>query len=185
MTDRVPFVMNVIRTLPDKAPLLIALDGRCASGKTTLACELSQRLDCPVFHMDDFFLQPAQRTPERLAVPGGNVEHERFLREVLLPLSRGEDVQYRRFDCSTQTLLPPVTVPCGRVNLIEGSYSCHPALRPYYDLRVLLTLSPDEQLRRLTARSPEKVPVFLAKWIPLEEAYFQACGVAAACDVLL
>ena len=42
--------------------LIIAIDGRCGAGKTTLAKQLENRMDCTVFHMDDFFLRPEQRT---------------------------------------------------------------------------------------------------------------------------
>lgn len=48
---------------------LVAIDGPCASGKTTLANALGGALGLTVFHMDDFFLRPSQRTPERLAEP--------------------------------------------------------------------------------------------------------------------
>ena len=41
--------------------------------------------------MDDFFLPPALRTPERRSEPGGNVHYERFLTEVL-PNLRSEDL---------------------------------------------------------------------------------------------
>ena len=48
-------------------PLTLAIDGCCAAGKTTLALRLQQRYGCPVFHADDYFLQPHQRTPQRLS----------------------------------------------------------------------------------------------------------------------
>ena len=47
-------------------PVVIAVDGMAASGKTTLAGLLAQRLDAAVVHMDDFFLPQGFRTPERL-----------------------------------------------------------------------------------------------------------------------
>lgn len=45
-----------------QAPLVIAIDGRCGAGKTTLAQNLSQELSCSVIHLDHFFLRPQQRT---------------------------------------------------------------------------------------------------------------------------
>ena len=59
-------------------PMLIAVDGRCASGKTTLASALERETGCNVIHMDHFFLRPEQRTKQRLEEPGGNVDYERF-----------------------------------------------------------------------------------------------------------
>lgn len=39
----------------DKASMLIAIDGRCAAGKTTLAALLKKEINCNIIHMDDFF----------------------------------------------------------------------------------------------------------------------------------
>ncbi|MBQ8758231.1 MAG: hypothetical protein IJZ20_00890, partial [Clostridia bacterium] len=61
----------------------LAVEGGSASGKSTLGALLESVYDCTVFHMDDFFLRPEQRTPERFAEIGGNVDRERFLSEVL------------------------------------------------------------------------------------------------------
>ncbi len=180
-----PVIRHALRQCPPPAgrPLLVAIDGRCASGKTTLATQLQEALDCSVIHIDDFFLRPEQRTPERLATPGENVDHERFLAEVLQPLHRGEPVTYRPFDCSTQQLSHPVTVPSSPVILVEGSYSCHPALQTYYDLRIFLTTPPEEQMRRILARNgPDYAEVFRTRWIPLEEAYFSAHHPERRCD---
>ena len=168
----------------EKGRCLVAIDGRCASGKTTLAAELGQRYGCDVIHMDQFFLRPEQRTPERYAQPGGNVDRERFLAEVLLPLERGEPVAYRPFNCGTLTLDPPVTVPPAPVQLIEGSYACHPDLRDRYDLRIFLTVDSVEQLRRIEKRNgPAALAAFREKWIPLEEWYFSACAVESCCHI--
>ncbi|MGN0968424.1 MAG: uridine kinase, partial [Oscillospiraceae bacterium] len=120
----------------ENRPFLVALDGRCASGKTTLAAHLQAVCGCGVVHLDDFFLRPEQRTQERYATPGENIDHERFLSEVLLPLRRGEAAEYRPYDCAHQTLGDPIRVEPSSVVVTEGSYACHSALWPWYDLRV-------------------------------------------------
>ena len=163
--------------------VLVAIEGRCASGKSTLAGRLSTHYACPVIHMDEFFLRPEQRTHSRYATPGENIDHERFLQEVLLPIRRSQTVSYRPYDCRTQQLAGAITLPAAPVYIVEGSYSCHPALRHYYDLRLFLTVEPEEQLRRIIARNgPAYAEVFRDRWIPLEEAYFAACDVEACCD---
>ena len=96
--------------LGEKDFVIVAIDGKCTSGKTTLASKLAELYDCNVFHMDDFFLRPEQRTSERFAEVGGNVDYERFQEEVLFPLRSGKAFSYRPFDCSTFTLAAPVTV---------------------------------------------------------------------------
>lgn len=167
---------------PKGRPLLVSIDGRCASGKTTLAAELQAQCGWPVVHMDDFFLRPEQRSKARYETPGENVDYERFLEEVLRPLRQGRIAVYRPFDCSAQQLTSPVRVPPAPVVVVEGSYSCHPFLWPCYDLRVFLTVSQKEQLRRITARNGDYARVFRDMWIPLEEAYFSAFQVADRCD---
>ena len=88
----------------------IAIDGICGGGKTTLGEALAQRYDCNLFHMDDFYLRKEQRTPERYAQPGGNVDYERFKEEVLDHLADEEGFTYRPFDCGTMDLGEPRTV---------------------------------------------------------------------------
>ena len=67
---------------PADGPLLVALDGRCAAGKTTIAAQMARQYGWGVVHLDDFFLQPIQRTPQRMAEPGGNLDRERLIAEV-------------------------------------------------------------------------------------------------------
>ena len=180
-------VLNAIHVLLDRQDrVLVAIDGRCGSGKTTLAARLQAELPCQVFHMDDFFLQPHQRTPKRLQTPGENVDHERFLQEVLLPAARGEAVVYRPYLCARQALGQAVSAPPARLTVVEGSYACHPALWPYYHLRIFLTVDPQEQLRRIEARSgPEKLRQFVDRWIPLEEQYFRVFSLPERCELVL
>ncbi|MDE6108307.1 MAG: uridine kinase, partial [Oscillospiraceae bacterium] len=156
-----------------EGPVIVTIDGRCASGKTTLAALCAKHFDCNVFHMDDFFLPYEMRTRSRLATPGGNVDHERAKAQIFEPLSRGEPVTFSRFNCSTGTLEPPTTVPAARLAIVEGSYSHHPQLAGYSNLKFFLTCDSGEQLRRLALRCPEKVEDFKTRWIPMEEAYFK------------
>ena len=166
---------------------IVAIDGRCGSGKTTLAARLQQDLCCSVFHMDDFFPRLEQRTEARLSQPGENVDHERFWEEVLLPLRDGRPmITYRPYLCAQQQLGQPVTVEAGRIAIVEGSYACHPSLWQHYDLRIFLSVEPDEQMRRIQKRNgPEKAVQFAQRWIPFEEMYFRAFRVQERCDIRL
>lgn len=169
-----------------KGPVKLAIEGGSASGKTTFSALLQELYDCTVFHMDDFFLRPEQRTPERFAEPGGNVDRERFLEEVLSPLRKGKTVVYRPFDCSTFSLGEPVTELPRHLTVIEGAYSMHPELRGYYDLSVFLDVSPELQKERIGKRnSPEMAKRFFAEWIPMEQKYFETFRVKEQCDVII
>lgn len=165
--------------------VIVAIDGFCTSGKTTLAARLAESYDCCVLHMDDFFLQPHQRTPERLAEPGGNLDYERFRAEVLQPLLAGEAFSYRPYDCSLRTLSDPVEVPSRKLTVIEGSYSHHPYFENPYDLKIFLTVTPDLQRRRILERPPELQQRFFDEWIPMEHAYFSAFDIPGKADLVL
>lgn len=165
---------------------VIAMDGRCASGKSTLAACLGRRLGLPVVHMDDFFLRPGQRSRARLSKPGENIDHERFLEEVLLPLSVGECPVYQPFNCRTGQMEEPVRLEASPVVLVEGSYACHPALWDYYKRRVFLTVEPDRQLWRIEERDgAEELKTFRERWIPMEERYFSTFRIEDRCDYQL
>jgi uridine kinase len=160
--------------LTQKDMVIVAIDGKCTSGKTTLASKLAEIYDCNVFHMDDFFLRPEQRTPERFAEVGGNVDYERFQEEVLLPLKSGNSFSYRPFDCSTFTLAVPVTVAPKKLNIIEGTYSHHPYFGNPYDLKILLTVDEETQRQRILERPAFLHKRFFEEWIPMENRYFDA-----------
>ena len=165
--------------------LLVAIDGNCTAGKTTLAGMLAEIYDCNVFHMDDFFLRPEQRTPERYGEVGGNVDYERFLEEVLIPLQSRKAFSFRPFDCSTFTLAQPVEVTPKKLSIIEGTYSQHPYFGDPYDLKIFLTITQELQRQRILERPAFLHKRFFEEWIPMEQRYFDGFDVGRKCDILL
>lgn len=165
---------------------IIAIEGGSASGKTTLSKMLEGIYGCTVFHMDDFFLRPEQRTPERLAEAGGNVDRERFLDEVLKPCSEGKDVLYRRFDCTTQTVCQPIVITPKQLTVVEGAYSMHPTLSPYYTFSVFLDVESEYQKERINKRNTPKMATrFFNEWIPLEHKYFSEMSIKEKCNLVI
>ena len=65
---------------------VLAIDGMCGAGKSSLSELLCGLCPCSLVRADDFLLPPRLRTPERLSEPGGNIHYERFLSEVVTPL---------------------------------------------------------------------------------------------------
>lgn len=171
--ERMRLILQAIASLQSEMKI-VAIDGRCASGKTTLAKRLSQVTGAGVVCMDDFFLPPELRTKERLSEPGGNVHYERFEKEVLTYLNNPRAFRYRCFDCSRMEYGAEREVPAGNLRIVEGAYSCHPFLGEYMGLRVFFDVTPDEQLKRIEQRNGRKtLETFQNIWIPMEERYFQ------------
>ena len=171
--------------LKEKSTVAIAIDGRCASGKTSLAKVLSQRLVCTVFHIDDFYLPREKQTEERLRQSGGNIDRERFLNEVLSPALNGKTVSLKAFDCKTQGYKPSVEIQPEKVVIIEGSYSCHNDFYALCDLHIYLTISPEMQKERIVKRNGEEgYKIFESKWIPAEEKYFNEQGIENKCELV-
>ena len=182
-----PDLLACIREMSvDCDKFIIAIDGRCGSGKSTLASALGTKLSASVFHIDDFFLPRSMRTEERLAEPGGNFDRERFLSEVLKPVSNMKNVRYRRYDCKTDEIRKAQKIPFTKFIIIEGAYALHPELTPYYDLKVFYDIDKELQAERITARCGEDGATdFFNKWIPLEETYIEEVKIIDTCDKII
>ncbi len=175
-------ICRINELLKENKRVIVAIDGRCASGKSTLSVLLKKSLNCNVIAADDFFLRPEQRTRERFSEVGGNIDYER-LSVTLMELKQKGNISYQPYNCSTKTLDPPIKINNNKITIIEGSYSCHPKLWDYYDLHIFLTLPADLQLERLKKRNPKLVERFINEWIPLEEKYFSETKVSEKCEM--
>lgn len=173
-----------------KPSIIIAIDGGCASGKSTLADELKGyyegKCSVNVLHMDDFFLPNEKKTKARFQVPGNNVDRERFEKQVLLPLCSDTPFLYQPFDCHMQSLVTPQLMKRRALNIVEGAYCLHPTLMLAYDLKIFLTITQEEQRARITKRNGKKMlSRFISEWIPMENAYFEYFQIKEKCDLVL
>ena len=181
-----PLLAAIDRGLAAKGRLLVAVEGGAASGKSTLGALLQRIYDCTLFHADDYFLQPHQRTAQRLAEVGGNLDRERLEAELLRPWRAGGSVTWQRYDCHSGRLCPPAETPLKPLTILEGAYSMHPDLAKYYDLSVFLRIDPALQAARIRRRNtPELAERFFTTWLPLEGRYFAGLDVENRCDLIL
>lgn len=156
-------------------PYVVAIDGMSGSGKSTFANLLHKIFpESNLFHMDDYFLRPAQRTKERLSEVGGNVDYERFYEEIICHLSDKNGLHFQKYDCCTMTLNAETFASWNPLVIIEGSYSHHPYFGDAYDLRVFLEVSSEVQRKRILDRNgSEMLKRFESEWIPKENTYFE------------
>jgi uridine kinase len=181
-----PAVDLVRQLMLEKQSAIVAIDGRCGSGKTTLATLLARLFPCTVVHMDDFYLPMANRQPDWEQQVAGNMDLERFRAEVLEPVLAGRPVAYRRFDCRTGQLSAAEMLPFHALTIVEGSYAHHPRLADCYDRKIFLTCDAQIQAQRLMEREGERrFPLFRDRWIPMEERYLACFPVAETADLVL
>lgn len=170
----------------EKKVFVIAIDGRSAAGKTTLAGVLGEYFQTDVIHMDDFFVPLPLRTKERYEKPGANVHYERFSIEVLPHLRSTEAFEYGFFDCNVMDINGTKTIRQSSIRIIEGAYSMHPIFNDYADLKIFVDVLPSVQMDRIIKRNGvSKAERFKDEWIPLEEEYLSAYDIRNLTDIIV
>lgn len=186
MSALLPLFCRLDGRLREGQRTVLAIDGMAGAGKSSLSRLIEDLYGCAVFHADDYFPRPEQRTPKRLGEPGGNLDRERLRDEILEPLAFGaERITCRRFDCGKMELCEPRTVGVGKLVVVEGSYSMHPELRRYYTDTVFLRVPEFLQRERIIERNGDYAETFFSRWIPMENAYIEATQAMRQCEFLL
>lgn len=180
-----PALLAAARLARSGRPAVVAIDGRCGSGKSGLGDLMGRLLPCNVVHMDDYYLPPDRRAENWEQIPAGNMDLARFLQEVLVPAGAGAQIRCRPYDCRSGTLREGTTLPARPLTVVEGSYSQHPLLSARYDLRMFLTCAPEEQRRRLERREGAHFAAYESRWMPLEERYIRQCGPEKGCQLVI
>ena len=170
---------EIYRRAEGKERFVIALDGRCAAGKTTAADILSDVLNAATVRCDDFFIPAGERNvPHEI-----NLDTARFSKEIVRPLSEGTGPNgYAAYDCRADRFIAK-KLPRARFVIVEGCYSAAPLFGRYYDFSVFVDVSKEEQKKRLLLREgADGYNSFRDKWIPLEEEYFSRYGISKRCE---
>jgi uridine kinase len=146
-------------------PTRVAVDGVTASGKSTLARELTSAVEAlarPVIHlsMDGFHHPRARRHRQGRDSAIGYSEDAYDLaalaREVLIPLGPGGDRRYRPsiIDLATDTPTDErlLIAPADAILIVDGTFLQRPELLGHWDERVWVETSFSLARRRGTAR---------------------------------
>ncbi len=190
-----PEAMHALRRIRDlartRAPVVVALDGRSGTGKSTLAEWMASQLGGIRVDQDDFYaggdLQDWQRlTPREKA--DRVIDWRRVRDEVLLPLRQGRAASWRPFDWDTMTglSLETISAPPSRVVILDGAYSARPELAELVDLSILVTLDDAVRRERLRQREGEDlVSGWHAVWDEAEDWYFGTIRPPEAFDLVI
>lgn len=157
---------------------IIALEGKCASGKTTLTNHLK---DVTIIDVDEFFLRKELKTKERLDEIGGNIDYDLY-EQCLKKIKQNEYITYTIFDCQTQSYKEKTIYITNKV-LLVGVYSYHPNVRKYINKLAYLLVDDTTQYQRLKQR--QMFERFINEWVPLENKYFNSFDFIGNSDILI
>jgi len=197
-------VRAIIRRKLETKPLKVAIDGRCAAGKSTLADELGVLIGAQGFQIlrpsvDGFHHLQERRYRQGEYSPQGYYEdaynYEAVVENLLKPLSgpvfpalcRDADFDYRT---NLPVNVPAVSVGAGAILLFEGLFLFRRSLDPYWDFRILLDVDPETSLSRALVRdtdSPAGVVrrKYEDRYEPAWQIYLKAEHPEAKADVIV
>jgi uridine kinase len=125
----------------NESMLLLAIDGPSASGKSTLAGQISKHFQqCTIIHVDDFYKTSLQRK-NQISI---NTQHgidfdlERLKQQVLEPIVLGKSANYQIYNWSSDRLTDTRTIKPSGLIIIEGIYSLRQDLQSYFDFKIWL-----------------------------------------------
>ena len=184
--EYIPFItlLKNVSLLPQKSVILI--EGHAGGGKSTLANLFKDVFGYDIVHVDDFFLQPHQRSEERLKEIGGNLDYERFYEEVVKPIIKKQSFAYQIFDCQSLSLQGYRDISFDQSIVVEGSYCMHPYFKDYATYKIFIDIDSDTQIKRIASRNGEFLTRrFINEWIPKENAYFEHFDIKEKADYIL
>jgi uridine kinase len=186
-------------------PTRVAIDGRPAAGKTTLADELAvvlRRQGRFVIRasIESFLLPRAQRYRRGELSAEGNYydsfDYDALQRVLLEPLGLGGDRQFRRaiYDKQMDKALsePVTTAPGDAVLLFEGVFLMRPELSEHWDLSIFVSTGFEETVARARARdlalygsTVEVERRFRNRYGPSQQLYFTAVRPTDRADIVV
>ena len=165
-------VRAIVSRKAEGRPLKVAIDGRSAAGKSTLADELGALISALDFHVlcpsvDGFHHPRERRYPRGEFSAQGYYDcaynYEEVVDTLLKPLSGDTfPVLCRQISIDLRTDLPTyppsVSVSARTILLFEGIFVFRKELNPYWDYRILLDVDPATALLRGLARDTIRPP---------------------------
>ena len=175
----VQLVVDKINTLRDfHTNLVVALDGRSGTGKSTLGVEIGAAVSGTYVDQDDFY-SGGELDHWRVVNPETRIDEcidwRRVLRDVILPFRAARQIHYHSFNWDTMEGLDPeaISLAPSDVLILDGAYSTRAELVPYLDLTVLVTLDDDVRRQRIMDREGEDWTLeWFTVWDAAEDLYF-------------
>ena len=168
---RINKLQTYINLLPKDKLTIISVEGRCASGKTTITNQIK---DVTIIHTDDFFSKT-------------DVLDFELLTKLLQKLEVGKTIQYKAYSCSNNKYYTKTIEKVEPIVIIEGVYSNHPIIRNFINRLVYVETTKELQSQRLKQRT-KNIAIynkFINLWIPREEQYFIENNYIIEADIII
>ena len=166
-------VARLLAAVPGRGRVLVAIDGVGASGKTTFAAALAQRLrprPVVVLHADDFFHPPAIRHARgRRSAEGfwlDAYDYDALVARALTPLGPDGSGLYRPSIGEDE----PQRAPDDALVLVEGTFLHRDELRRFWDWSIYLDVPFEEATRRMALRDGERG--LMQRYVGAQRIYF-------------
>jgi uridine kinase len=171
MSDAAPVIEAIVRWQAEvPQPLVVAIDGHGAAGKSTLASEAGEAVGATVVRLDDFF-RPAGSAGIEGVPMSVYYDWERLRVEALGPLLAGRDASFAAFDWESDGFLAErVELAPAAVIVVEGVSAAAPALVDLVARSVLVQTPEQERVERLRERISDEI--WDERWLAEERAYF-------------
>lgn len=167
---------------PATPPLVVAIDGPGASGKSTIARAIAAEIPTALVHTDDFFLATISADGVRRPL-ADYYDWRRIRAEALAPLLGGHSASFRRFDWERGVLGGPITVTASVLIVLEGVFSAAPELSDLVDRAIFVETAEPERIRRLRGRvTPEE---WDDAWLAAERAYYDRDRPPSSFDLIV
>ena len=178
--DPVSLLAGQIRQIESNPPypILVALDGRSAAGKSTLAALVAPLVGAVVIDGDDFYSGGTAANWDAMSAveKADHCMDWRRQRPVLEKLAMGETASWHPYDWEADdgslARIPVICEPAP-VIILDGAYSARPELADLFDLRVLLDAPAGLRRAQLIEREGEGYrEEWNARWDEAEQWYF-------------
>lgn len=144
-----------LRALGGRRPLIVAICGRSRAGKSVVAHALARTLrdggGNPLHvHLDDWIMPAAERKPGDSAEIRNRADR---LPEIITALREGRSITAPGYDSGNRTPGPPVTYqPAGhQIIVVEGVFAAHASIRSEIDFAAFVEVPESVQRARFDA----------------------------------
>ncbi|WP_066905992.1 hypothetical protein [Millisia brevis] len=161
--DVVSLVRAAAATTGARRTVIVGIDGRAGSGKTTIAAAVARALgDCPIVHMDDIY-------------PGWDglaASIPILVADILEPIAAGRPARFRRWDWAAAAPGAVREIPPPATLVIEGVGSGARPTAAFVDVPVWIDAPAQVRKQRALARDGEMFAANWDRWRDQEELLF-------------